>query len=242
MTIDLRQGDCLELMKEIPDGSVDLVLTDPPYGVTSNKKDIRVNLDELFRVGKSVAVFCQQPFITELMTKFGKLFRYDLVWDKVLTTGFLNAKRMPLRRHETILIFGKPKYFPQMMKGKPLHSKGHQTGEPKVNRNYGKHKLIDDSRAGSTDKYPTSILTFRKRHPSVVLHATEKPVELMEWLTKAFSEKGDTILDPFMGSGTTGVACKRLNRSFIGFELDPNYFEIAKKRIEETICPPPSNP
>jgi site-specific DNA-methyltransferase (adenine-specific) len=175
----------------------------------------------------------QQPFTTKVIAQFMGHFRYDLIWDKELVSGFLNAKRQPLRRHEVILVFGSPKcYNPQMSKGKPLHSVGSSAGsDPKLNRNYGKFKINSDARAGSTDKYPTSIIHLRKPHPSIAVHPTEKPVELMEYLMRTYTNEGDTVLDPFMGSGTTGVAARNLNRNFIGIEMDPKYFEIAKNRI-----------
>ena len=227
-------ADCLGFMKTMPDNSVDLVLTDPPYGVTQNKEDIRVNLDELFRVGKSVIMTTQQPYTTEVISKYKKYFRYDLIWDKVLTSGFLNANRLPLRKHEIILVFNSPVYNPQFSEGIALHSKGssYKEKEPK-NLNYGKFKSIDDKRAGSTKKYPTSILKFDKPHPSIARHRTEKPVALMEYLIQTYSDEGDTILDPFLGSGTTAVACRNLHRNFIGIEISEEYCKIARDRLRQ---------
>jgi len=227
--IKLILGDCLEEMKKIPDKSIDLVLTDPPYGVTQNKQDIVVDLSELFRVGKGIVMTSQQPYTTDVIYQYRKCFKYDLVWDKVLTSGFLNANRMPLRSHESILVFGDVQYNPQKVMGNKNHSKG----KPKdsANNNYGKHNFVDNTEALGNMKHPTSIISFSKPHPSVAQHRTEKPIELMMWLVKTYSNVGNTILDPFMGSGTTGVACKELGRNFIGIEISPEYFEIAKKRI-----------
>ncbi len=239
--INLQQGDCLELMKNIPDKSIDMILCDLPYGLTQNSKDIALPFDKLWeqynRIIKDngcIALFAQGLFYVDLVNSNRKMFRYDLIWDKVLTSGFLNAKRMPLRQHEQIAIFYKklPTYNPQFTIGKPLHSKGisYKDKEHK-NQNYGKFGITDDVRAGCTEKYPISILKFSKSHPSIVLHPTEKPVELLEYLIKTYTHKNETVLDNCMGSGSTGVSCVNTNRNFIGIELDKNYFEIAKQRI-----------
>ena len=233
MSIELINGDCLIEMKKIPDKSIDLVLTDPPYGVTQNRQDVSVDLTELFRVGKGVIMTAQQPYTTEVIYKFKGYFKYDLVWDKVLTSGFLNANRMPLRRHESILVFNEVCYNPQKIIGNKNHSKGRP--KESVNNNYGKHNFVDNTEKLGEMKHPSSIVTFSKPHPSMAYHRTEKSIELMKWLINTYSKINDTILDPFMGSGTTGVACKELNRNFIGIEIDKTYYELSKKRIEETI-------
>lgn len=243
MQIDLIQGDCLYLMKKIPDSSVDMILCDLPYGVTQNKIDKCISFDKLWaeyeRVIKPngcIALFGQGLFYVDLVNSNRKMFRYDFVWDKKLTSGFLNAKRMPLRRHEQIAIFYKkqPTYNPQFTKGKPLHSKGinYINKEPK-NQNYGVFYNTADERKGCTDKYPTSIIAFKKPHPSVAKHPTQKPVELLEYLIKTYTNEGDIVLDNCMGSGSTGVACINTGRNFIGIELDEKYFNIAKERIKE---------
>lgn len=244
--IDIKQGDCLELMKDIPDESIDMILCDLPYGTTQNKSDIIIPFDKLWnsyeRIIKdngAIVLFAQGVFYVDLINSNRKLFRYDLIWDKVLTSGFLNAKRMPLRQHEQIAVFYKklPKYNPQFTSGKPLHSKGKTyKDKPIVNQNYGVFHTADDSRAGSTEKYPTSILKFQKPHPSISVHRTQKSVELLEWLINTYTDEGETVLDNCMGSGSTGVACVNTNRNFIGYELDEKYFEIAEKRINETMC------
>ena len=242
----IKQGDCLELMREIPDKSIDMILCDLPYGTTQNKSDIIIPFDKLWnsyeRIIKdngAIVLFAQGVFYVDLINSNRKLFRYDLIWDKVLTSGFLNAKRMPLRQHEQIAVFYKklPKYNPQFTSGKPLHSKGKTyKDKPIVNQNYGVFHTADDSRAGSTEKYPTSILKFQKPHPSISVHRTQKSVELLEWLINTYTDEGETVLDNCMGSGSTGVACVNTNRNFIGYELDEKYFEIAEKRINETMC------
>lgn len=239
----LYQGDCLELMKNIKDKSIDMICCDLPYGETQNKSDIALPFDLLWaqytRIIKDngcIALFGQGLFYVDLVNSNRKLFRYDLVWDKVLISGFLNSKRMPLRQHEQIAIFYKklPVYNPQFTQGKPLHSKGiNYKNKEIVNQNYGKFNHTDDLRKGVTEKYPTSILRFQKPHPSVAKHRTEKSIECLEWLIKTYTNEGDLILDNCMGSGTTGIACRNLNRKFIGIELDKNYFEIAEKRINE---------
>ena len=241
----LLQGDCLELMKDIPDKSIDLILCDLPYGTTRNSWDEVIPFDKLWaqynRIIKdngAILLFAQGKFYVNLVNSNMKMFRYDLVWDKELVSGFLNAKRMPLRRHEQVAVFYKhlPTYNPQFTQGKPLHSKGtaYQTKEL-TNNNYGDFKATDDDRAGSTEKYPTSIIKFQKHHPSVCVHPTQKHIELLEYLIKTYTNEGDTVLDNCMGSGSTGVACVNTNRNFIGIELDNTYFEIAKERINKAV-------
>lgn len=242
-TIQLYKGDCLEVMKAFPGRSVDMVLCDLPYGVTRNASDKPLDLTALWAQYKRVvkpngciALFAQGKFYIELAQSNLPMFRYDLVWDKELLTGFLNAKRMPLRRHEQIAIFyeRQPVYYPQFTEGKPSHDKGQRYLEKEpVNRNYGKYHAAEDTRKGVTQKYPTSILRFPKPHPSVACHRTEKPVALLEWLIKTYTDEGDTVLDNCMGSGSTGMAARNTNRNFIGIELNEEYFEIARKRIGE---------
>ena len=240
--VELYNGDCLDIMNKIPNKSIDMILCDLPYGLTNNKLDIVIPFDKLWnqydRVIKDngcIALFSQGLFYIDLVNSKRSIFRYDLIWDKVLTSGFLNAKRMPLRQHEQIAIFYKklPTYNPQLREGTPLHSKGigYNSKEPK-NQNYGHFNITDDSRKGSTNKYPTSILKFSKPHPSVAKHRTEKSIECLEYLIKTYTNENDTVLDNCMGSGTTGIACVNTNRNFIGIELDKTYFDIAKGRIE----------
>ena len=236
----LLNGDCLELMKTIPDGSIDLVLTDLPYGLTANEKDIALPFDKLWAEWRRLAkpnaafvLFAQGLFYVDMVQSNRKMFRYDLVWDKELTSGFLNANRMPMRRHEQIAVFyaKQPTYNPQMTEGAPNHDQGTKRYEKEMtNRNYGEFNPVETKKDGL--KHPTSIVRFRKPHPSVALHRTEKPVDLLKWLVRTYTNEGDVVLDCCMGCGSTGVACAETGRKFVGIELDENYFRVAKDRLE----------
>ena len=240
---ELHHGNCLDVMQNIPDKSIDMILCDLPYGVTKNKSDIVIPFDQLWsqyeRIIKdngAIVLFGQGIFFVDLVNSNRKLFRYDLVWDKILKTGFLNAKRMPLRQHEQIAVFYKqlPTYNPQFTKGQPLHSKGNAyKKKEQVNQNYGEYDITDDSRAGSTDKYPSSILIYQKPHPSIAKHRTEKPVELLEYLIKTYTNEQDVVLDNCMGAGSTGIAAMNTNRKFIGIEIDEDCFDTAYQRINK---------
>ena len=236
----LLNGDCLELLNDVDDKSVDMILCDLPYGQTHNKWDSVIPLDKLWKQYKRVikdngciALFGQGMFTADLMYSNKKWWKYNLIWDKVLTNGFLNANRMPLRSHEDITIFYNkpPTYNPQKVLGKKNHTKG-KVKQIK-NNNYGKHNFVDNSDELGNMKHPKSILTFSKTHPSIMLHPTEKPVEVCEWLIKSYTNEGDVVLDNCMGSGTTGVACENTNRKFIGMELNKEYFEQAVNRINQ---------
>lgn len=238
-------GDCLEVMKDIPDGSIDMILCDLPYGVTRNKWDSVIPLDALWseykRIVKENGAICLHAdglFMAMLMLSEPKLWRYNLVWDKMLPTGFLNANRMPLRRTEEICVFYKkqPVYHPQKTVGAKNHSKGNAAGLSIAdsglhNHNYGTYSVVDNSEEHGCMKHPTSLLTFQKPHPSKAVHPTEKPVALLEWLVRTYTEPGNVVLDNCMGSGSTGVACMNTGRRFIGIELDSNYFRTARHRI-----------
>lgn len=234
--IKLLQGDCLELMRKIPDRSVDMILCDPPYKQTRNQWDKPLDLDAMWtqyrRIIKengAICLFADGMFFAELMISGRKMWKYNLVWDKQLTTGFLNANRQPLRRHENICVFyqKQPVYNPQKVKGRKNHSKK-TTGADKC---YGKYICVDNSEILGDMKHPTSIVSFQKPHPSIAVHPTQKPVELCEWLIRTYTNPGDLVLDNCMGSGSTGVACINTGRRFIGMEFDEHYFEIAKERI-----------
>lgn len=234
--------DCLEGLKAIPDKSVDLIITDPPYGTTRNTWDNKVPLGQLWaeckRVIKdngAILIFSDGLFMAELMLSEPKLWRYNLVWDKVLTSGFLNANRMPLRQTEEVCVFYKkaPTYHPQKTKGKKNHSKGKPADY--ANNNYGSFNFQDNAEELGDLKHPTSLVSFSKPHPSVAVHPTQKPVALLEYLIKTYSDPGDTVLDPFMGSGSTAVASLRTGRNYVGFELSAEYCQIAEQRIADTL-------
>lgn len=242
--IDIKQGDCLELMKEIPDASVNLILCDLPYGVLNKKNpnaqwDTIIPLDEMWeqyeRIIKdngAIILFASGMFTAQLMMSNQAMWKYNLVWKKGnRSSGFLNAKKQPLRNHEDILVFYKtqPTYNPQMTLGQLVHKKGN--GYHKQNQNcYGEMKEVASRQ--SNEKYPISVIDIPKEHPQEY-HPTQKPVELLKYLISTYTNEDDVVLDNCMGSGSTGVACKKLKRNFIGYELDENYFNIAKSRIEK---------
>lgn len=233
--------DCFNIFPELPDESIDLILVDPPYQVTQNKKDIKLPFaplweayERIIKPNGAILIFGQGLFFAELILSNRKLYRYDLVWDKILISGFLNAKKMPLRRHEQIAVFYKslPTYNPQFTQGNPLHSKGkNYIKKESKNQNYGHFNQTDDSRKGSTQKYPTSILKFQKPHPSQALHATEKPVSLLENLIKTYSSREDLVLDHCAGSGSTGEACINTGRNYILIEKDLDNYRVIQNRI-----------
>lgn len=224
----LFQGDCLEIMPTLPTASVDMVLCDLPYGTTQNKWDSVISLDllwkEWLRLNKGATVLtASQPFTSLVVTSNIDDFKYSWIWEKSAPTGHLNAKRMPMRIHEDILVFGNSIYNPQALVpyGKITKRGGNGT-------NFG--------RSGTQNfqeftNYPRTIVKFA--HDGKAIHPTQKPVALMEYLIKTYTNEGDTVLDNCMGSGTTGVACANLNRNFIGIEKDEKYFQIAKERIEK---------
>lgn len=230
-------GDCLEQMDYIETGSVDMVLCDLPYGTTACKWDSVIPLQPLWeqykRIRKSgapIVLTCPQPFTSALVVSNLKDFKYSLAWDKKGTTGFANAKRMPLRRHEDIAVFyeSQPTYNPQMVvRGKP-RTKG---GSKKENGCYGGG--LRSQKSVNNTYYPTSVLEISNADKSQLVHPTQKPVALMEYLIRTYTNEGQTVLDNTMGSGTTGVACAQSGRKFIGIERDPTYFEIARNRIQD---------
>lgn len=228
-------GDCLDELPKIFDKNIDLVLTDPPYGTTQCKWDSIISLDfiwkELKRITKentAIIFTASQPFTTTLINSNIEDFRYDLVWCKNQGTNFYNANRMPLRSHEDILIFYKklPTYNPQKTDGKPYEQKRGTPSE--VYRGKDLHTTKSDGK-----RFPLSWKIFKKDKEK--LHPTQKPVALLEYLIKTYTNENDTVLDFTMGSGSTGVACKNLNRNFIGIEKDNKYFDIAKQRIEGVL-------
>lgn len=235
--MQLLQGDCLEVMKQIPNGSVDMVLCDLPYGTTACKWDSVISLPSLWQEynrlmkPRSTAVFTSvQPFTTKLIQSNFDEFKYCWIWEKNRATNFPNAKRRPLTAHEEIVVFvkGKAIYYPQKSTGHtPTHSaKGASQGTiyhgDKI-RNY---------EGGDTTRYPRTVLRFNCERG---FHPTQKPIALMEYLIRTYSKEGETVLDNCMGSGSTGVACANTGREFIGIEQDAIYFQIAKSRIDEAL-------
>lgn len=232
--IELIHGDCLEEMKKIPDGSVDTVLTDPPYGTTACKWDTVIPFEpmweQLKRVTKkngAIVLFGSQPFTSTLVMSNLKMFKYEWVWDKISPTGHLNAKKRPMKKLENICVFSHetPVYFPQGLVWNPRKKSRKPTTQG--SNCYGKH---GSDNIATWQGYPTERIEIKNENG---LHPTQKPVALMEYLIKTYTNEGETVLDFTMGSGTTGVACKNLNRNFIGVELDKDYFEIAKTRINQ---------
>lgn len=236
----LLHGDCLELLPCITDASVALVLTDPPYGTTACKWDSVIPFEpmwkQVWRVLKpnGAAVFtASQPFTSALVMSQAKHFKYDWSWTKTTPSGHLNAKKMPLRSHEDILVFalGKTRYLPQKTQGHPRKVAKNVDRSQKLSACYGSQKSITNY--DSTERYPRSSFTTSTDRQKVRLHPTQKPVALMEYLIRTYTNEGETVLDFTMGSGTTGVACMNTGRNFIGIERDEKYFQIAIERIEK---------
>lgn len=237
MSYELHLGDCLEQMKNVPDGSVDMVMTDPPYGTTACKWDSMIPLEpmweQLRRVTKpngAIVLMSSQPFTSALVMSNVRMFRDSLVWKKNVASNFLNANRMHLKRHEDICVFYRkpPTYNKQTTPGAPYTQSRAKDDSGEC---YGKVKQRTDTvNVGSRN--PISVLEVNRE---VGLHPTQKPVALMEYLIKTYTNEGETVLDFTMGSGTTGVAAKNLGRNFIGIEMDLDYFETAKRRIRE-VC------
>lgn len=237
--MQLLHGDCLELMKDIPDKSIDMILCDLPYGTTQNKWDKPIDLSALWdnykriiKVGGVIALFSQMPFSADLVNSNRKQFRYEWIWKKAQGTGHLNANRMPLKIHENILIFydRMPIYIPQKTYGFAYYKARHYKGST----NYG-HQRECETICSDGSRYPVDIIEFKQCNCSAErkLHPTQKPVPLLEYLIRTYTNKDETVLDNCMGVGSTGIACLNTNRNFIGIELDDSYFDIAKNRIEE---------
>ena len=235
--MQLFHGDCLEVMKTLPDQSVDLILTDPPYGTTQCKWDSIIPFEpmwnELKRIIKNngcIALFGSEPFSSALRMSNIKQFKYDWVWNKVRPVGVHVCKYRPMSKNENISIFGKGKitFYPQMIDRKKLR---------KGSKEYGRTNIIGGKLGNKkikiyTKKYPTTILEFSNASNKGRIHPTQKPVALLEYLIKTYTNENDIVLDFTMGSGSTGVAAKNLNREFIGIELDQEYYKLSKNRIE----------
>jgi site-specific DNA-methyltransferase (adenine-specific) len=245
--INLLHGDCLELMKLIPDKSIDAIITDPPYGTTACKWDSVIPFDlmweQLNRIIKdngAIVLFSSQPFTSALIMSNLKMFRYEWIWQKSRPTGFQMSNFRPMKNHETIVVFsklpatytknGSMEYYPQ----------GVENCDRIINRT-NKHKTVTNggdlgTKTHSTKKgFPKTILKIKNTNKDSKNHPTEKPVELIEYIIKTYTNENETVLDFTMGSGTTGIACKNLNRKFVGIEMDDKYFELAKNRIENHI-------
>lgn len=241
---ELHLGDCLEVMKSIPDGSVDLILCDLPYGTTACKWDSVIPFDPLWeqyrRIAKTnaaIVLTASQPFTTSLIASNMKEFRYCWVWQKTIATNFMLLKKQPGKKHEDVAVFYRkqPTYNPQMVPGEPYSDKPRK-------RTVGVHgdavtmkKPIENSGT----RYPSSVVKFSNGNNGNV-HPTQKPVALMEYLILTYNNEGDTVMDNCMGSGTTGVACMNTGRRFIGIEMDAGYFQVAQGRIMEAAAKQPA--
>ena len=236
---ELLNGDCLELMKNIPDKSIDMILCDLPYGTTKCKWDIVIPFDKLWeqynRIIKdkgAILLFGSEPFSSKMRISNLRMYKYDWIWKKTKAQGFLNSKKMPLKDYENICVFYKrlPVYNPQGI----IYGNFQNDRKSKYNKGediYGKEKEFGISHMSN---FPKQIIEFSNPSGKGQLHPTQKPVELLEYLIKTYTKENDLVLDNCMGSGSTGVACKNLNRNFIGIELDENYFNIAKERIDKS--------
>lgn len=235
--LELYNGNCLEIMKKLPDKSIDMILCDLPFGTTQNEWDNVIDLESLWdgyqmiiKDNGAIVLFAQTPFDKVLGNSNLKMLRYEWIWEKHMATGFLNAKKMPMKAHENILVFYKklPIYNPQFTEGKPYISiKNKESGCS----NYGKMRATTTINNGY--RYPRDVLKFK--HDKEKFHPTQKPVALLEYLIKTYTNENMLVLDNCMGSGSTGIACLNTNRRFIGIELDENYYNIAKQRIDNHI-------
>ena len=242
--IDLRCGDCLELMKDIPDGSVDLVLTDPPYGTTACKWDSVIpfepmweQLNRIIKPNGAICLFGSEPFSSALRMSNIKHFKYDWIWEKTRATDFVNANNKPLKRHEIVSVFSNGTTANRSNKKMVYFPQGLVRSERKIKRTsrgfQGERQNQKNEYTSFWTNYPSSVLKYKSIGNTI--HPTQKPVDLLEYLIRTYTNEGETVLDFTAGSGSTGVACVNTNRNFIGIELDEGYFNIAKKRIEEAV-------
>ena len=231
--------DCLDGMKRIPDGSIDMILCDLPYGMTACKWDTIIPFEPLWaeykraiKIGGAIVLTAQSPFDKVLANSNIWQFRYEWIWEKEQGTGFFNAKKMPLKNHENVLVFydSLPTYNPQMRLGfKPYKTKKGHHGE-----NYGKQDTKEIVTQSNGERYPLTVLQFDRDKQK--LHSTQKPVALFEYLIKTYTNEGETVLDNCIGSGTTAIACINTKRNYIGFELDKQYCDIANERIQKALA------
>ena len=234
--------DCLEGMKLIDDKSIDMILCDLPYGTTSCKWDTIIPFEPLWeqyeriiKDNRAIVLFATQPFASALIMSNLKLFKYEWIWDKHIPRNFINAKIMPMQRHENILVFGKGKvtYYPQMIeRDKPVKVKNYSKGDSVYKLN---NDGTDNKERVYTHRYPDTIIEGKWEANEGKLHPTQKPVALCEYLIKTYTNEGETVLDNCMGSGTTAIACINTGRNFIGFELDKHYCDIANERIRNAL-------
>jgi site-specific DNA-methyltransferase (adenine-specific) len=246
--IHLHHDNSFSVLGGIADASIDATITDPPYGTTALPWDKAIDYSAFWREAERVTketalmiVFGAQPMLTDLINSNRRHFRYELIWHKTSPVGFLDAKQRPLRAHENIAVFcrrwrgkGNTKistYNPQFWFGKPYREKARGSNRCS---HYGNLKDVERS-SDDGRRYPVSVLTFANRTGGHSYHPTAKPLDLMRWLINSYTEPGECVLDPFMGSGSTGVAAVELGRSFIGVELDEAYFYTAQQRIDEVI-------
>ena len=245
MDIKLIHGDCLEIMQNIPNNTIDMILCDLPFGSTKNPWDVPIDLDKLWKQYKRVikkngciALFAQTPFDKILGASNIEMLKYEWIWEKPMATGMLNCNFAPMKCHENILIFSKSAacyvkdndnamiYNPQMTEGKP-----YVATSGKASTNYDAKNCHSVLTVNKGTRYPRDVIRFN--HDTDKFHPTQKPVELLKYLIRTYTNEDDLVLDNCIGSGSTGVACVNTNRNFIGIELDEGYFNIAKKRIEE---------
>jgi len=244
--VTLLHGDCLELMRDIPDCSIDMILADLPYGTTACKWDVVIPLEPLWeqykRIIKSngaIVLTASQPFTSALVMSNVKMFKYEWVWDKKRGANFANVKTQPFKEHENILVFSKAKHTYNPIKILRTEKSLKRYNDTASFKNNGTHNTTGIKRQTvNLEKYrnPRSIIEFNigeEKRNGENNHPTKKPVALMEYLIKTYTNEGETVLDNVMGSGTTGIACMNTNRNFIGMELDDKYFAIAENRIKE---------
>lgn len=237
----LMHGDTIEQMAKLPNGCVDMILCDLPFGTTKCKWDSIIPFDKLWEQYKriikpngAIVLFGSEPFSSLLRVSNLEEFKYDWIWEKPHGTGFLNANKQPIRAHETISVFyaGQPVYNPIKTRG---HIRKTSTKRKDTTEVYGLQ--TGEHSYDSTERFPRSVQVFSSDKQTSALHPTQKPVALCEYLIKTYTNEGETVLDNTMGSGTTGVACVNLGRKFIGIERDEKYFAIATKRIDEAMNP-----
>lgn len=239
----LYRGDCLSVMDRIPDESIDMILTDLPYHSHNHKSSCNKTLDyeqmweqynRIIKPNGAIILMTQGKDMFNVYNSNPDMYRYDLVWNKMMPTGFLNCNRMPLRNHKNIMVFYKntPKYNPQMKDAgeNKTHHKGSNINVGN-NRTYGDFRPTESDTCSNGLKHPSSVLEFQKPHPSKAIHNNELPVELCEWLIRTYTDSGDTVLDSCMGCGTTGIACQNIKRKFIGIELDKDYYMATVERL-----------